>query len=329
MKIVYASNDGYARHLGTSLYSLLDRNQLEEEITVFVLSIGMSEENQGRLAAIASHFDRELEFIELGDLQERFSYEVDTGGFDISAMGRLFLGTVLPEGVQRVLYLDCDTVVLGSLRKLWGMDLAGCVLGAVMEPTIYPEIKEQIGLGKEDAYYNSGVLLIDLKRWREEDAEKRLLDFYREKGKELFACDQDTINGVFKGQIKTLSPRYNFFTNYRYFHYRDLVKQSPSYGKVPKAVFRRAKAHPAIVHYMGDERPWKAGNRNHYRLAYERYLGKTPWRGTPKEKGQRTYMAAYHAMDYLTFLCPPVRRYLSRKFGRKAIENRKKETPGK
>lgn len=46
MNVVYASNDGYARHLGTSLYSLLDKNRDFEEIAVYVLTLGLSEENQ-------------------------------------------------------------------------------------------------------------------------------------------------------------------------------------------------------------------------------------------------------------------------------------------
>ena len=326
MKVVYASNDGFARHLGTSMYSLFDRNQLEEEITVYILSMGLSEESRKNLEQIAGHFDRTLKILEMGDLNERFHRDIDTGGFDISAMGRIFIGSVLPGEVERVLYLDCDTVVLGSLGRLWRTELSGCVLGAVMEPTIYPQVKERLSLKREDAYFNSGVLLIDLRAWREKEVERQLVDFYLKNGPELLACDQDTINGVLKGKIKPLSPRYNFFTNYRYFHYSDLVSQSPSYKKVSKDIFRRAKAHPAVVHYMGDERPWKAGNRNHYRRAYEHYLAKTPWRGTPKEKGQELYMAAYHLMDYLTFLCPAARRAVSRKFGPRVIENRKIQT---
>ena len=53
MNVVYASNDGYARHLGASMYSLFDRNQLEEEITVYVLSMGLSEDNRRKLGEIA------------------------------------------------------------------------------------------------------------------------------------------------------------------------------------------------------------------------------------------------------------------------------------
>ncbi len=325
MNVVYASNDKYARHLAVSMYSLFERNQVMERIRVFVLAVDLSEESRQRLWTIAERFDRELVLIPMGDLKERFPYKVDTGGFDISAMGRLFVGTMLPKEVDRVLYLDCDTVVLASLKKLWETNLGGRLLGAVMEPTIYTKVKESIGLGREEPYFNSGVLLIDVRRWREEEAERRLVEFYGKLGGKTFACDQDTLNGALRGQIKSISPRYNFFTNYRYFHYGDLVGQSPSYRAVPKDLFVRAKRHPAILHYAGDERPWKAGNLGHYRKAYEQYLALTPWRGTPREGGgfsQRIYLFAYHMMDYLTWICPPARRAVSSRLGMKAVENR-------
>lgn len=315
MNVVYASNDNFARHLGTSLYSLLDRNQLMDEIHVYVLSVNMSNMCKEQLGQIAERFDRTLDIIELGELEARFQYRINTGGFDVSTLSRLFVSEVLPESVERILYLDCDTVVLRSLEKLWNLDLRGKILAAVMEPTIYESVKAEIGLGSQDPYFNAGVLLIDLKKWREQDIQSRILEFYEAHGGSLFACDQDTINGSLKGQIRPMSPSYNFFTNYRYFKYEELVRQSPSYAVVPREIFRHAKRHPAIVHYMGDERPWIAGNLNHYRKAYELYLDLTPWSRTPKESSKRLYMLAYHVMDYLTFLCPASRRYISRKFG--------------
>lgn len=80
-----------------------------------------------------------------------------------------------------------------------------------------------------------------------------------------------------------------------------------------------------IIHYAGDERPWIAGNMNHYRKAYERYLALSPWAGAPKEEGRRFYMFAYHMMDYLTAICPEARWLISRMLGMKVIEARKKQ----
>lgn len=325
MNILYASNDGFARHLGTSMCSLFDKNRKENEITVYVLSLGLSEENRVKLQTIADGYGRVLEIVEAGDLRERFDFDVDTGGYDISIMGRLFMGELLPEHVERVLYLDCDTVVVRPIGPLWRRNLGTAVAGAVMEPTIYEAVKESIGLGPEDGYYNSGVLLVDLKRWREEGIQEKLIRFFREKGGALFASDQDLLNGTLKGRIDTLMPECNFFPNYRYFSYETLVEHAPTYAAVPKDEFRKAKKHPRIIHYMGDERPWIRGNLNHYRLAYEKYLAMTPWAGTPKETGKERYMLIYHLMDYATAVCPEIRWYISRKFGMKAVMNRKKD----
>lgn len=324
MNVAYAANDNYARHLGVSMCSLFDSNVKEREIHVYILSVGITEESREKLESIRKRYGRNIHYIEMEDLKERISFPVDTGRFDISTLGRLFLGEMLPEEVRRVLYLDCDTVIIRRLKNMWNIDLEGNVAGAVQEPTIYQEVKEDIGLGKADPYYNAGVLLIDLEKWRKENLGRKMMEFYGSREGKLFANDQDVINHVLKGQIKSIMPLYNFFPNYRYFHYKDLVKMSEAYAHISKSELHRAKHHPVIIHYMGDERPWKAGNLNHYRRAYEIYLEKTPWKGTAKEKGQELYMLAYHAMDYATFLCPPVRRIISRKY----IENAKKKGKG-
>ena len=104
MDIVYASNDLYARHLAVSMISLFDRNQQAEEITVYVLSVGITEESRQKLQKIADQYHRNLELLDLTDIRDRFDYEIDTRGFDISAMSRLFIGTLLPRTVKRVLY---------------------------------------------------------------------------------------------------------------------------------------------------------------------------------------------------------------------------------
>jgi len=328
MVVVYSSNDSYAMHLGTSMCSLFDRNKNCPSITVYILSLGLSGNSIKGLENIAGQYGRKLVFVEMGDLKNRFRFQVDTGAYDISIMGRLFMGEMLPDSVERALYLDCDTVIVRPLGHLWSTKLEGNIMGAVMEPTIYEEVKQSIGIGGKQPYFNSGVLLVDLKQWREKKVQERLLEFWQEKGGRLFASDQDVLNGTLKGRIKPLPPRYNFFTNYRYFSYEDLAAHSPSYRAVAKEMFDEARKHPAIIHYMGDERPWVRGSLNHYRRAYDKYLAQTPWAGTPKEKGKELYMLAYHGLDYLTAVCPRARWAISRKLGMKMVEARAERKRG-
>ena len=305
MNIVYASNENYVKHMAASMASVFEQNKKEKRLVVYVLSMGIKMDSREKLESVANRYDREMKWIEFDNIRDYFDFRVHTRGFDISAMGRLFVGRLLPENIRRVLYLDCDTVAVQPFGRLWRMDLKGKLVGAVMEPTIYREVKQDIGLGDQDPYVNSGVLLIDLKRWRQQDAEGRLLAFYKGRGGSLFACDQDTINGALKGEIFYLPPKYNFFTNYRYFSYRELIRYSKTYELAGKAAFKAAKRCPVLIHYMGDERPWIRGNRNHYRKYYEQALALTPWAGEEREKGKEGYMLAYHLMDYVTVICPP------------------------
>ena len=324
MNVVYASNDAYVRHLGTSMCSLFDRNRSCQSITVYILSLGLSEDSRAKLEEIAGQYGRRLVFAEVGDLESRFDFPVDTGGYDLSIMSRLFMGELLPNSVKRVLYLDCDTIVCQSIRPLYETGLGDALVGMVMEPTVYREMKESIGLGRDDPYYNSGVLLMDLDRWRGEDVLKKLLDFYKSCHGRLFACDQDTINGALKGRIKTLPVKYNYFTNYRYFRYSTLCTMCAAYREIGEEAYLEARRSPAIIHYLGDERPWIAGNHNHFKKLYEYYLARTPWKDTPRQTGKERYMHMWWLFNRLTWLCPPFRLWVSRHMGMKLVDSRRK-----
>ena len=323
INIIYASNDGYAGHLAASLCSLLDNNRQAESIDIYLLSVGMCGEYQERLKDLAASFGRRLFLVELGDLKARFPYKIDTRGFDISAMGRLFAPQVLPVSVERALYLDCDTIVCGSILPLYETKLKGCLAGMVMEPTVYREMKETIGMRPEEPYFNSGMILMDLKGWRSEGVVEKLLDFYGAHAGNLFACDQDTINGALKGRILSVSPRYNFFTNYRYFSYETLERLCLAYKMVGREEFQAAKRSPAVIHYLGDERPWIRGNHNHYKPLYKYYLSKTPWRDLPPAEGKFLYMQLWWCFNQMTRVCPGLRLAISRKLGMRVIDARK------
>lgn len=325
VNIIYASNDGYAQHLAASLYSLLDNSRNIRNMDIYVLSVGMCGNFQERLGAIADKFHRRLCVIELGELRDRFDYDIDTRGFDISAMARLFAPQVLPLTVKKALYLDCDTIVCGSIRPLYETRLGDNLVGMVMEPTVYKEMKDSLSMGKDEPYYNSGVLLMALEQWRDQDVLGRLLDYYKSHEGRLFACDQDTLNGALRGRILTLPVKYNYFTNYRYFRYSTLCAMCRAYEKTGEDAYREAGRSPVIVHFLGDERPWIAGNHNHFRRLYEHYLGLTPWKGAPKQKGKELYMQMWWAFNRLTWICPPFRRWVSRGLGMKMVDARRRQ----
>ncbi|MDO4787542.1 MAG: glycosyltransferase family 8 protein [Johnsonella sp.] len=321
MNIVYVSNEAYAGYLGVSLYSLYESNKEEENLEVYIISTGIGKNSRERLFSTAKIFKRKLHIIDFSDIRERFKKSGDGGKFDISAMGRLFAGELLPQKIKRLIYLDCDTIVLRPLKRLWKKDLRGNLLAAVLEPTVSEEMREDIGLGRNWKYFNSGVLLIDMERWRREGIKDRILAYYENiRARSIFA-DQDAINGALAGRIAVLSPEYNFFSNYKYWKYEELLRISPYYRIISKQRYESARSHPVIIHFAGEERPWNKGCMNYYKRAYDKYKERSLWKGEPDVGGKRLFMLAYHVMNRMTLLFPDLRKWISKKY----LEEQKKK----
>jgi glycosyltransferase, family 8 len=320
MNIVYAANENFAKHLGVSLYSLYERNRYEKEIRVFIISMGIGEDSLGKLENIAKKFGRKIEIIDFNNIKSRFDYGVKTGSFDISIMARLFVGELLPKDVKRVLYLDCDTVVLHSLKGLYNTALKNNVIGAVEEPTVPERVRYEIRLDAEASYVNSGVLLIDLRAWRDENIGEKIIRYYQSiQNRSLFG-DQDAINGVLRWRIKKLPPKYNFFSNYKYFSYKAFIKVYRTKLSYTEREFKEAKKRPVIVHFAGDERPWRRGNFNPYKRAYYYFKKKTDFKNEEAEKGKERYLLLYHLMNLFTVVCPKGRKMISDFYTNKAYK---------
>lgn len=325
MNVVYVSNEAYAQHFAVSFASLCDCNPDEEELTVYLLDTGIRPETAEKLKTLAADFGRELVLLHCQNLEAKFAARPDTGRFDLSTLGRFFLGEFLPDTVTRVLYLDCDTVVQRSLHKMYTADLHGALLAMAEEPTIYHEVKAYLGILPDEPYFNAGVMLVDLARWRRERIGEKLLAYYEEIAPQCLFQDQDAINGLLKRRIAILHPRYNFITNYYYFSYAALEVFSPAYREIGERRFSAAKRHPAILHYAGDERPWRQGAYNPYGREYLRYLARTPWQGAALESGRRCYLFCYHGMNLMTRLFPSLRFAIGRRYVKKSAEERKRK----
>ena len=198
--------------------------------------------------------------------------------------------------MDRILYLDGDTLVLGDLKELWNLDLSTKTLAMGPEPTVDVNRRKELEL-KERAYHNSGVILMNLKRWRDMDIGKQILQYYKSKDGKLFAPDQDAINGGAIDEIITLEPRYNFFNIYTTYPHHTLKKLSGEAQFVSKDVLGNNIKQPLIIHYLGEERPWRKGNTHKYRKEYLNYLHKTPWKDTPMEEGWELYFICFRLFN--------------------------------
>lgn len=315
MNIIYASNNAYAGYLGISMLSLFDNNRDLDEMTVYILSQGIDSGNTQKLCAIAEQFKRKLIFIDVSEFQKLIPFTFHTSGFNPIVLSRLFLCRYLPEEVERVLYLDCDIIVNASVGELDKIDFRHNYVAAVPELYMPADKKALIGFAPDETYYNAGVLLVNLSVWRSLDLEKVFMDYYRSMNGQLLYNDQDIINYCCKGKILTLNHTYNVSANLPYFPRYFVKKLQPAYDTSAARSYKQILKRPAVIHYMGDERPWIEGNYNKYRKQYEYYYRRSPWKEEPLVQGQRLYMLCYHILNVITLICPWFRILFSRLIG--------------
>jgi lipopolysaccharide biosynthesis glycosyltransferase len=194
------------------------------------------------------------------------------GPFPAAVWYRVALPQLLGE-VDRVLYIDSDALVVGSLIPLWGAELGDAWLAAVTN--VFPS--EEFGrvhcrgLGLDDAtYFNSGVLLLDLKRLRAADSLDRVREFAVANHARLVFPDQDALNGALGDQRLPLHPRWNLMMGTQAHAW-----SASRYG--PDEV-RSAIEDPAILHFEGAaNKPWLAKPTEMAGVLWGRYRSSTPW----------------------------------------------------
>lgn len=307
MNIVYTVDNNFVPQLAAGMCSIMENNRASEQIDFYVIGLGISDKSKQMLNNFAELYNRKITIIEMQEIKSYLDFEFDTSGWSDIVLARLLIGDILPDDVERVLYLDGDTIVRGNLDELWEIDMKHCVIGASIEPTVPKDRLKNLDMAETDFYVNAGVLLIDLAKWRKEDIGNKIIEFYKARGGKLFANDQDAINGALKGRILPISPKYNFCNIYNQYPYRYLKKLMGPAKYFSEKVFKEAVANPVIIHYLGEERPWRAGNTHKYRKDYKNYLDRTPWKDTKDEQGWKIYFLCWRIFNIFMKPFPAVR----------------------
>ena len=324
MNIIYTLNDGFVPQVGAGIVSVCENNIEIKNIKFFIVSAGITEKNKKELIKLVKKYKRNIEIIELGNLEKYFDFEFDTFGWNSIVLSRLLIDKLLPSDVEKVLYLDGDTIVRGNLEKLWNINMKNKTIAMSIEPTIDKKRKKNLGL-ENYPYYNAGVLLINLKRWRTIGAGKIIIDYYRENDGRLFANDQDAINASMKKEILTISPKYNFYNIFYQYSYKFMCKLMKPVKYISKEMYDDAVKNPTIIHYLGEERPWREGNTHKYRDDYLNYLNKTIWKNTPMEQGWKIYFICWKIFNFVTKPFPNIRYNIINYLIPKFMKYRKKQ----
>ena len=149
--------------MGISMISLFKNNISIKELTVYLLGEDISDENKNIILGIAEEYHRSVFIIDVPKID--IPQSLVSVRWPLSAYTRLYSGELLTSYVERVLYLDCDTIVKGNISELQTINISGKIVYGVKD-CISKNYKKNIGLAKDDIYVNAGVLLFNLNELR-------------------------------------------------------------------------------------------------------------------------------------------------------------------
>lgn len=295
MNIVYSSSDLYAPIAGVSLYSLLESNRDAEELNIYIIDNGISRENREKFQSMCREFGRNIVFYPIMDIEKLTGSAVDIGKWNISTFARLFEASLFPETVRKVIHVDCDTIVTGSLQPLWDLDLGERIVAGAMD-CLSPGYRREIGLGEDAIYLNAGVILLNLEQIRKRGIEEKFKAHISRNAK-LTYVDQAVLNACLGDGDKLVVPlEYNIYAVIYYVNYRNLLRLRRAKDFYTEKQVSHAKDHPVVVHFsacfIDGSRPWMENNVHPMLDAYLDYKSRSPWADEPlwqdnRGKGKR------------------------------------------
>lgn len=268
LNVVFASDDNYVSFLSIAMFSLLENNQKDfDKINIFILDDGISESNKMKINNLFNDYPCSMAFIETKKLDEMdfnvLGLERNLNESSLTTYARLFMSTLLPCDIDKVLYLDCDSLIVGSYKDLWQVDISNYYCAGVLDG-INTSVKQALGFNKNDTYINAGFLLVNLKKWREENVEETFIKFMIENQHRFYQHDQGVLNNVFKDKILIVNPEYNlqiYFQTLDYDLARKFTCMETEYYS--EEIVDNARENPVFLHFCGPnyDRPWY--NKDH------------------------------------------------------------------
>ncbi len=190
---------------------------------------------------------------------------------------RLFLAKILPNSVDKVLFLDGDIIINKNLSSLWERDVNNiAVCGVIDQENDNIDVYNRLQYSPEFGYFNAGVLLINLLYWRTHDMTNKFLQFVNDYPERIKYHDQDVLNGVLHDNKLFLPIKYN--TQTAFFYKKEYIKYN--YMKFGVEIME-ARENPFIVHFSTDFKPWNDDCAHPYRELFLYYKNLTQWRNVP------------------------------------------------
>lgn len=255
LSVVFTIDERFVQHFTVTLVSLLENNK-DISVEVYVLH---DIEKDNVLNNIYSYFKESyglvLKLIKV-DNSVFSSYRISLH-YSKAVYFRLLITEILPQTVDKALFLDADVVVAGSLKELAQYQFNDDqYLLAVDDVEVKAHVKRLNEMGfPVTRYFNAGVLLINVKAWRENRLSEKFINMANEYMERLAWWDQDILNMYFYNDWQPMDAKFNAL------HLR-----------------KKLPVTPAVIHYAGLAKPWLYVHDHPYKSLYWDYIRLTPFK---------------------------------------------------
>ena len=244
ISIAYAPDDNYVNQTVVSMKSALEHN---EQVEFIIMYSKLSAESMQKLGAVGGS----LRLIKMDESQ--FADLTLSKWVTVQAWFRIKLPDLCKD-LDKVLYLDCDTLIRGNLDELFSLDLTDKYLAGVKDVWGVSKYVKRLGM-KSGVYVNSGMLLFNCNYCRKEHFFDKVVDFAKNNAKIIEFCDQDSINKVVDEHKLVISPKYNLMDTWWRGGYYEFEGEE-------ETEYLRAKENPVIAHLTGLKPAFKGcGNK--------------------------------------------------------------------
>jgi len=265
--VCFVTDENYAKYMGVTITSIL-KNGKNDNYAFYVLDKGITTKTKSKLTKLCKN-KAEIKFIDVTKFSDRFdSLKQKASYISKSSYYKFAIAELLPE-LEKVIYLDCDLIISQSLKELYNSDVSDYLLGAVEDVgyTYWAQLREDLKLKFQ--CINSGVMLINCKKWRDEHLMETLLQCASEPEKVGKGQDQPVINYVCKDRILFLDLKFNVQDAF----FRDGIEVINRTDSQACAI---AKNNPVVIHYTTANKPWKFPFRNNGQEYWSYYM-KSPF----------------------------------------------------
>jgi len=262
MNILVTLNSNYVKPLKIMLKSLFLNNE-GEVFSIYLMHSSLSDEELEDLNSYIKIHGSELIVVDVDS--DYFADAPVLLHYPKEIYYRLLAHKFLPQDLDRILYLDPDILVINPIRELYYTDIEEYLYAAAYHNVISIKGINKLRLipYEIDAYYNSGVLLMNLELHRQLIDEQPIYEFVEKNRAKLIMPDQDILNALYSKKIKSLDEKlYNYDARY-YIYYKIMSNGLCDMDYVIR--------NTVILHFCGKKKPWKRDYRGKFHSLYKHY----------------------------------------------------------